>query len=411
MGGPQLTRMMRRPKQADFEDDAAYQAATHEYNKILHAKNKDKNIAKAKQCGHSVNYTKSVARPSYFEGGAPLQRRDPEPKQGYLELLDMSGRDSDQDYMGVGLQMVTAWASSEDPNNVEFGNQFRWHEVYLDCDEGELRIYKANDIRFDEALVVIPIIGDWSCLSEVGVESKMGMMDLVTKQRTYRFRGDGTAGDSTSSTFNIRILLRYCSCKLACCACREAQRETHRQKERVGVIACCACREAQRETQRQSESSADASARHTCEHSGELNQWQKALMQNMSPDKSRVESDFSEDPEVQFRIQRAWIEGASRVKVIDWNALDEARLDKISDSRLADDLDRVQEAYGGANGGSPSVSQWLADNSLSAYEQQMVDELGVTEVGDLPYITAEDLTAIGMRGPKQRRFLAVVETM
>merc|ERR1712086_283874 len=99
------------------------------------------------------------------------------------------------------------------------------HEVYLDCDEGELRIYKANDIRFDEALVVIPIIGDWSCLSEVGVESKMGMMDLVTKQRTYRFRGDGTAGDSTSSTFNIRILLRYCSCKLACCACREAQRE------------------------------------------------------------------------------------------------------------------------------------------------------------------------------------------
>merc|ERR1712086_723658 len=325
----QLTRMMRRPKEADFEDDAAYQAATHEYNKILHAKNKDKNIAKAKQCGHSVNYTKSVARPSYFEGGAPLQRRDPEPKQGYLELLDMSGRDSDQDYMGVGLQMVTAWASSEDPNNVEFGNQFRWHEVYLDCDEGELRIYKANDIRFDEALVVIPIIGDWSCLSEVGVESKMGMMDLVTKQRTYRFRGDGTAG--------------------------------------------------------------------------ELNQWQKALMQNMSPDKSRVESDFSEDPEVQFRIQRAWIEGASRVKVIDWNALDEARLDKISDSRLADDLDRVQEAYGGANGGSPSVSQWLADNSLSAYEQQMVDELGVTEVGDLPYITAEDLTAIGMRGPKQRR--------
>ena len=82
---------MRRPKEADFEDDAAYQAATHEYNKILHAKNKDKNIAKAKQCGHSVNYTKSVARPSYFEGGAPLQRRDPEPKQGYLELLDMSG--------------------------------------------------------------------------------------------------------------------------------------------------------------------------------------------------------------------------------------------------------------------------------------------------------------------------------
>ena len=38
-------------------------------------------------------------------------------------------------------------------------------------------------------------------------------------------------------------------------------------------------------------------------------------------------------------------------------------------------------------------------------DHALQNDLGVTELADLQYIAAADLTSIGLTGPKQRRFL------
>ena len=70
---------------------------------------------------------------------------------------------------------------------------------------------------------------------------------------------------------------------------------------------------------------------------------------------------------------------------------------------LENDLKRIKAVkQASASGGG--LSQWLADNGMAIYEDQ-IRELGVTEVEDLPFLTVEDLTSIGVRGVKQRRFV------
>ena len=71
---------------------------------------------------------------------------------------------------------------------------------------------------------------------------------------------------------------------------------------------------------------------------------------------------------------------------------------------LRDDLANVREQYSG--GGDP-LSDLLDEMGLSQYAAAFNDELGVTEMADLEFLTEEDLNGIGIKGPKARRFLQV----
>ena len=74
---------------------------------------------------------------------------------------------------------------------------------------------------------------------------------------------------------------------------------------------------------------------------------------------------------------------------------------------LNSDIERVAQAYsgGGAAASAGSLGDVLAENGLSQYESAFINDLGCTEIGDLEYVTAEDLAEIGIQGPKARRLL------
>ena len=64
-----------------------------------------------------------------------------------------------------------------------------------------------------------------------------------------------------------------------------------------------------------------------------------------------------------------------------------------------------------SGGGQGDLSVWLAENGMGQFEQAFANDLGVTDLADLAYITAEDLTEIGMRGVKARRFLQAANSL
>jgi len=57
---------------------------------------------------------------------------------------------------------------------------------------------------------------------------------------------------------------------------------------------------------------------------------------------------------------------------------------------------------------SLSIGQWLNENGFSDFSSQIAKELGVTKIGDLAYVAAEDLAGIGITGAEQSRFLSAV---
>lgn len=73
------------------------------------------------------------------------------------------------------------------------------------------------------------------------------------------------------------------------------------------------------------------------------------------------------------------------------------------DKDLANDLKSVRKTFG--------LAAWLKDNAFGAFEDGFRNQLSVTEVADLKYVEKEDLTSIGVRGIKQRRFFAAVENL
>jgi hypothetical protein len=67
--------------------------------------------------------------------------------------------------------------------------------------------------------------------------------------------------------------------------------------------------------------------------------------------------------------------------------------------------DGVQSDEAADSGQRGSISEWLTDAKLSDYEAMLVDEGGLT-LGDIPYVTQEELVAIGMEKEFHRkRFL------
>lgn len=75
----------------------------------------------------------------------------------------------------------------------------------------------------------------------------------------------------------------------------------------------------------------------------------------------------------------------------------------VMDKDLANDLKSVRKTFG--------LAAWLKDNAFGAFEDGFRNQLSVTEVADLKYVEKEDLTSIGVRGIKQRRFFAAVENL
>ena len=54
------------------------------------------------------------------------------------------------------------------------------------------------------------------------------------------------------------------------------------------------------------------------------------------------------------------------------------------------------------------LHQWLDNHGMSAYRMQLVHELGVSELSDLPFIQQQDLLQIGLPPIKSRRLLAAI---
>ena len=101
-----------------------------------------------------------------------------------------------------------------------------------------------------------------------------------------------------------------------------------------------------------------------------------------------------------------------------WNFMESATAiviwERVADAQtLNSDIQRVQEAYsaGGDGGGGGSLSNMLGELGMSQYEDAFINDLGVTEVEDLKYVTAEDLAEIDIRGPKARRILQSYSSM
>jgi len=91
-------------------------------------------------------------------------------------------------------------------------------------------------------------------------------------------------------------------------------------------------------------------------------------------------------------------------KLPGYDNLDEMELPSVNStsSVLAEDLGQIE--------GMVAVDEFLADNGMSAYRDQLVAE-GVTSLGDLQYLDAETLGACGVPRIKQKRFLDKVSQL
>jgi hypothetical protein len=70
---------------------------------------------------------------------------------------------------------------------------------------------------------------------------------------------------------------------------------------------------------------------------------------------------------------------------------------------LQRDLGRVESGSG--------WRRWLADNKLDGFESKFEEQLGITDLSDFEFVREADLRAIGMGGPKMRRFLKAQDAL
>jgi hypothetical protein len=128
--------------------------------------------------------TKNVAQDIYYKpkSGPPLLVRDPTPRRGLLEFLDMramAGRPAKDSYIEMCIDF------DKDPNALE---KLPWLELFVVCERGSINLYRPEcmftGFTVSDALASIPVEN----IFEANVDTKMGLLDLHTEQQVYRFR-------------------------------------------------------------------------------------------------------------------------------------------------------------------------------------------------------------------------------
>jgi len=138
-----------------------------------------------------ANMTKNIAQDAYFkpkdkDGNPmpPLMVRDPKPKRGLLEFLDM--RHSFGDNMSAKesyVQMCVDHAANPDSFD-----RLPWYELFVVCERGNVNLYRPECMftgyTMSDALASIPV----DLIFETDIDRKLGYIEMHTKQQVYRFR-------------------------------------------------------------------------------------------------------------------------------------------------------------------------------------------------------------------------------
>merc|ERR1712195_207006 len=140
-----------------------------------------------------ANMTKNIAQDAYFkpkdkDGNPmpPLMVRDPKPKRGLLEFLDM--RHSFGDNMSAKesyVQMCVDHAANPDSFD-----KLPWYELFVVCERGNINLYRPECMftgyTMSDALASIPV----EAIFETNIDRNLGYIEMHTAQQVYRFRAN-----------------------------------------------------------------------------------------------------------------------------------------------------------------------------------------------------------------------------
>merc|ERR1711998_547546 len=134
------------------------------------------------------NYSKEVAEDLYYLHDPPLLVRDPTPRKGLLEFLDIRdmtalqsvhGDDAKQSYIQMVIEAEQSSTALE---------KYRWVELFVVCAHGMISLYRpermVTGFTSADALASIPV----DEVKVAGSDARLGILDLCTPARVYRFR-------------------------------------------------------------------------------------------------------------------------------------------------------------------------------------------------------------------------------